>query len=77
MQEPSAKPTPPEAGPPPERFPRWSVGLTVFLGGLWIFVVIGAPWIAGPVREVANDLDMALGLWSKARPDVDAPGEDR
>lgn len=73
MQEPSAKPTPPEPGPAPERFPRWSVGITLALGSLWLFVVLTAPWIAAPVKEIANDLDLAVGLWSKARPDPDPP----
>lgn len=68
MHEPSANPNPQKPGPPPERFPRGSVALTVGLGALWLFVVIGAPWIAAPIKELANDVDLALGLWSKARP---------
>ena len=75
MQERSAKPTPTEPGSPPERLPRWSLSLTLALGSLWLFVVVGAPWIAAPVKEIANDLDLALGLWSKARPEPDAPAE--
>ena len=71
MLEPSANPTPTEPGPPPERFPRWSVALTLALGSLWVFVVVGAPWVAAPVSELVNDVDMAIGIWSVGRPPVE------
>ena len=71
MAETSANRPPVEPGPPPERLPRWSIGLTLVLGSLWLVVVIGAPWLAGPVAEIANDIDLHYGLWSKARPPAD------
>lgn len=71
MHERSANPTPNEPGKAPERFPRWSVALTIALGSLWLFVLFAAPRIAGPVAEVVNDVDLELGIWSRARPDGD------
>ncbi len=69
MQERSANSNHAEPGPPPERVPRVSLALTAGLAALWCFVVLTAPWIAPPVKRLANDLDLALGLWSKARPE--------
>lgn len=70
-REPSATPGRSEPGPPPERLPRWSIGITLITGSLWLVVAIGASWLADPVRDVVNDLDVRFGWWSKARPKPD------
>lgn len=71
MAETSANRFPDEPGPAPERLPRWSIGVSAVLGALWLLVVFGAPWLAEPVSEIANDIDLRYGLWSKARPPAD------
>lgn len=81
MREPSATSNPPEPGPAPERPPWLTIGVTAATASLWLVVVIGAPWLARPIRDAVNDLDLRFGWWSKARPAPDeapeagAPGD--
>ena len=60
----------PDPGPPPERFPRVAVAATVALLLLWAVAVIGAPWIAPGVADIANQIDLHYGV------SAPAPGDD-
>ena len=51
-----------ENPPAPERTPRWSLGLTAVLVGLWLVVVLGADWLAPRIAGIVNDLDLRYGL---------------
>jgi len=60
----------PDPGPPPERLPRVAIATTVALLLLWAVAVIGAPWIAPRVADIANQIDLHYGIGAPA------PGDD-